>query len=245
MKKIILLLSTGLVVVPLLLVNGAVMNTVNPGPSTPAYNPSPVGGPFNSGADTASQEQPSAGSSYVEAQRDPTEANADNGYLESSDEYDNPDMYTLDSGLADEDFSNSSSESALSGSGGASNGAITLGGAANGTAAPGGAANGALTPGSASNGSASGLFSNPLKEKGDVFTVAKKLMETVVVPIAGVCIVLAIFWSGFMFLVAQGKPEELKTAKKNFMYVLIGSILILGSWLIMNGIKDTITGLLS
>ena len=43
---------------------------------------------------------------------------------------------------------------------------------------------------------------------------------------------------------AQGKPEELKKAKTQFLYVLIGSTIILGSWLIMNGIKDTISSLL-
>ncbi len=97
---------------------------------------------------------------------------------------------------------------------------------------------------SSNNPSTPGVFSNPLKVDGDVFTVAKDLMEKVVVPIAGVLIVLAIFWSGFMFLMAQGKPEELKKAKTQFLYVLIGSTIILGSWLIMNGIKDTISSLL-
>lgn len=59
--------------------------------------------------------------------------------------------------------------------------------------------------------------------------------------IVGVPIVaLAIIYSGFLFLSAQGNSEKLTKAKKALMYTLIGAALLLGSYVIASSIKGTV-----
>ena len=70
---------------------------------------------------------------------------------------------------------------------------------------------------------------------------ALKVMVTVALPI----ISLFIVYSGFLFLTAQGNDEKLSKAKTNFMYVIIGAILILGAWVIATLIGGTVTQLTS
>ncbi len=56
--------------------------------------------------------------------------------------------------------------------------------------------------------------------------------------------VLFVVYAGFMFIKAQGKPEDLKTAKFNIVWVLIGLALILGAVALSTIIKGTINQLL-
>jgi prepilin signal peptidase PulO-like enzyme (type II secretory pathway) len=54
-------------------------------------------------------------------------------------------------------------------------------------------------------------------------------------------IVLAIIYSGFQFVIAQGNAEALKKAKMTLLYTLIGAAILLGSFVIANAIKSTVT----
>lgn len=56
-------------------------------------------------------------------------------------------------------------------------------------------------------------------------------------------IVLAIIYSGFLFVSAQGNTEKLGVAKKSLIYTLIGSAILLGSWAIAQLISDTVLSL--
>jgi hypothetical protein len=81
---------------------------------------------------------------------------------------------------------------------------------------------------------------NPLSDKIDSIP---KLIAAIlhIVLIVGVPIVaLAIIYSGFLFVKAQGKPKELDEAKKAIAYTLIGAALLLGSWVIANAIGKTV-----
>ena len=51
---------------------------------------------------------------------------------------------------------------------------------------------------------------------------------------------LFIVWSGFLFVTARGNSGKLETAKSNFVYVIIGALLILGAWVIATLIGGTI-----
>ncbi len=62
------------------------------------------------------------------------------------------------------------------------------------------------------------------------------IVLTVGVPI----ITLAIIYSGFLFVQAQGNPEKLKKAKQTLFAVLIGATLLLGSWVLANAIGSTV-----
>lgn len=82
---------------------------------------------------------------------------------------------------------------------------------------------------------------NPLSIGGiaDFVALVLKVMVMVALPI----ISLFIVYSGFLFISAQGNEERLGKAKTNLLYVLIGSILILGAWVIATLIGGTVTQL--
>lgn len=60
-------------------------------------------------------------------------------------------------------------------------------------------------------------------------------------PVLAFFIVLA----GFNFVLARGNPEKLKSAKWNFLYVIIGTSLILGAWVLANLIRATVVSITS
>jgi len=84
---------------------------------------------------------------------------------------------------------------------------------------------------------------NPLrKDINSIETFLKMLLEAVVT-IATPIIVLMIVYSGFLFIKAQGKPEELITARKAVMWTIIGAIIVLGAAVLSEAIKGTVDDL--
>jgi len=55
--------------------------------------------------------------------------------------------------------------------------------------------------------------------------------------------ILAIIYSGFLFVKAQGKPESLKEARTAFGWTVVGVLVLLGAKLLATVIKGTITSL--
>lgn len=53
-------------------------------------------------------------------------------------------------------------------------------------------------------------------------------------------VALAIIYSGFLFVKAQGNPEEITKAKQALLYSVIGAVLLLGSWAIAQLITETV-----
>ena len=68
---------------------------------------------------------------------------------------------------------------------------------------------------------------------------ALKALVMIALPI----LTLFIVYSGFLFISAQGNSSKLEEAKKNFAYVIIGAILILGAWVIATLIGGTVSQL--
>ena len=68
---------------------------------------------------------------------------------------------------------------------------------------------------------------------------ALKVLVIVALPLITLFIVIA----GFMFIKARGNSGELTKAKENFVYVIIGALLILGAWLIATLIGGTVSQL--
>jgi hypothetical protein len=56
-------------------------------------------------------------------------------------------------------------------------------------------------------------------------------------------VTLAVIYSGFLFVKAQGNPEEITKAKEALLYTMIGAAVLLGAWAIANAILDTVTSL--
>ena len=50
-----------------------------------------------------------------------------------------------------------------------------------------------------------------------------------------------LLYSGYLFVSAGGNPSKLEKAKENFMYVIIGTLLILGAWVIATLIANTVS----
>jgi len=82
---------------------------------------------------------------------------------------------------------------------------------------------------------------NPLGDSGadDLPTFIEKAID-IVLTIGIPIVVLAIIYSGFLFIQAQGNPEKLKTAKKTLLFTIIGATLLLGSYVIANAIGNTV-----
>ncbi len=67
----------------------------------------------------------------------------------------------------------------------------------------------------------------------------KALLEGVI-KIGMPIIALAIIYSGFLFVFAQGNETKLKTAKLALLYSLVGAAVLLSSWAIAQLISDTV-----
>ena len=80
---------------------------------------------------------------------------------------------------------------------------------------------------------------NPIPNVTSVNGLIQKILEGVV-KIGMPIIVLAIIYCGFLFVSAQGKPEDIKKAKDALLYTLIGAAILLGSWAIAQLIADTV-----
>jgi len=95
----------------------------------------------------------------------------------------------------------------------------------------------------ANSDSGQGKIVDPLNGK---FPSISDLIETILtgaLRIGMPVIVLAIVYCGFLFVKAQGKPEELKKAKDALLYTLIGAAVLLGSWAIAKMISATVLAL--
>jgi hypothetical protein len=83
---------------------------------------------------------------------------------------------------------------------------------------------------------------NPL---GGTTTVAEFINKIFgfFVQLGAVVLVLAIVYSGFLFVVAQGNPEKLKKAKEAFKWTVIGGAILLGAQVIAQVIETTLKDL--
>lgn len=81
---------------------------------------------------------------------------------------------------------------------------------------------------------------NPLRS--DIDTIPKFIEAVInIVLVVGVpIVVLAVIYTGFLFVSAQGKPEEIIKAKKALIYTLIGAALLLGAFVLANAIQSTV-----
>jgi len=66
---------------------------------------------------------------------------------------------------------------------------------------------------------------------------ALRLFVMLALPVLAFFIVLA----GFQFILARGNATKLTNAKWNFLYVIVGTCLVLGAWLLASLIGATIT----
>lgn len=80
---------------------------------------------------------------------------------------------------------------------------------------------------------------NPLGQNTDIYALIQKVVE-IAMKLGVVIAVLFIIYSGFLFVKAQGNSEKLEEAKKTFFYTIVGTAVLLGSWVISSVIQETI-----
>ncbi len=93
-----------------------------------------------------------------------------------------------------------------------------------------------------SGGCQAGTICNPIPNVTSLNDLLKDILQGVIkigIPI----ITLALIYSGFLFVTAQGNSEKLKSAKKALLYTVIGAAVLLGSWAIAQLIHSTVSSL--
>lgn len=88
-------------------------------------------------------------------------------------------------------------------------------------------------------------FTNPLGGNGSVaginsLTELIAAILQIVITVGIPLIVLAIIYTGFLFVSAMGDKTKIKEARDAFTYVIIGAIILLASWVIAEAIDGTI-----
>lgn len=83
-------------------------------------------------------------------------------------------------------------------------------------------------------------ITNPLRVGGSVFDILTAVIRNIIMPLASVLVVLAILYSGFRFVMAQGNSTEITKAKEGLIWVLVGSAVLLGAYGISELIKGTV-----
>lgn len=73
-----------------------------------------------------------------------------------------------------------------------------------------------------------------------ILSFIKFILEKIVLPIGAVVATVFLVYAGFLFVTAQGNEEKLKTAKRTFLWTVVGVLVLLGSVVIAEGIKNTI-----
>lgn len=86
-----------------------------------------------------------------------------------------------------------------------------------------------------------GRLNNPLDAQYSSISAfvagALKAMVMIALPIVAFFLVLA----GFQYITAEGKPEAITKAHRNFAFVVIGGTLLLGAWVVATMIGGTVS----
>jgi len=82
---------------------------------------------------------------------------------------------------------------------------------------------------------------NPLPEGVDTITeLIQLILESIVLPIGSIVVVFFIIFTGFKFVTAQGNPEKISEARQMFVWTIVGTAVLLGSWAIVVAIEGTL-----
>lgn len=89
-----------------------------------------------------------------------------------------------------------------------------------------------------------GCIQNPLGPGSNLGTFLENLIAIIVQ--AGIpLVVLALVYSGFRFVLAQGNPEKLVEARKILLWTVVGTAILLGAWTIATIVSNTITAIIT
>jgi len=98
------------------------------------------------------------------------------------------------------------------------------------------------SPAPTSSSTSSGTIVNPIPNITSISGLIQTLL-TGFLKIGIPIVALAIIYCGFLFVKAQGKPEEITKAKDALLYTVIGAAILLGAWAIAQMISSTVLAL--
>lgn len=81
-------------------------------------------------------------------------------------------------------------------------------------------------------------LANPLQT--DSLTGLITLILNAVIDIGVIVLVLALVWTGFKFVMAQGQEEQIREARSSLLWTLIGGLLLLGATAISLVLQATV-----
>jgi hypothetical protein len=85
---------------------------------------------------------------------------------------------------------------------------------------------------------------NPLKNNTrDLPSLIELIISSVILPIGATIVTIMIIYAGFLFVTARGNETKLETAKKAFLYAVIGAVILLGARVLAAAIQGTVTQL--
>jgi len=81
-------------------------------------------------------------------------------------------------------------------------------------------------------------FTNPIGAGGNIGDLISAILD-IVVQVGVVVVVLALIYSGFLFIVARGNEEKINKAKMTFMWTVIGAVILLGAQALSDVVCNT------
>lgn len=90
--------------------------------------------------------------------------------------------------------------------------------------------------------SSNGTLQNPLQNIDSLPELIDAILHAVV-QIGAILLTVMLVWVGFLFVVAQGNPEKLSTARSALIWTVIGGLILLGAEAISQVIQATVKGL--
>lgn len=84
-----------------------------------------------------------------------------------------------------------------------------------------------------------GTLQNPLQNISSLPDLLHAILQAVV-ELGSIILVMMLVWVGFLFVVAQGNPEKLSSARSALIWTLIGGLILLGAESISLVIQETV-----
>ena len=73
--------------------------------------------------------------------------------------------------------------------------------------------------------------------------LVERILNDIVLPLGASVAAIAIIYSGFLYVKAQGNKEELQKAHEAIKWTVVGTAVILGAWVLAKLIDKTIKAL--
>lgn len=81
-------------------------------------------------------------------------------------------------------------------------------------------------------------INGPLIGINDLGGLVSKVVNTFLIPLAGIILFLVLIWGGYDFIISRGNPEKVKSARAKITTGLIGFILLIVSYLIVRLLSE-------